>query len=67
MIAEIPEDYRRRDRERGQALLDAFAAAVNADHDDVICIARHQACFMRDEIERLRQVEASSWGVSCQS
>lgn len=47
--------YEKMDQEHGAALLDAFIAVVNADHDDVIEVTRTHACYMRDEIERLRK------------
>lgn len=64
MISAISEDFRRKDRERAQALLDAFIKLVNSDQHDIISVGRDHACLMRDEIERLRRVEAESWGQS---
>lgn len=48
-----------RDRERGQELLDAFISFVNADEEDAITISRNKGCYMRNEIERLRKIEAA--------
>lgn len=43
--------------ERGVTYLDNFIREVNADHTDVILVSRSNACYMRDEIERLRKAE----------
>ncbi len=51
-------DWGRRDMERGQAIIDSFISWVNADDEDAITISRTKGCYMRDEIERLRKVEA---------
>lgn len=50
-------DHVAKDREEAQRYIDAFIAAVNEDHLDVIPVGRDIGCMMRDEIERLRRVE----------
>lgn len=51
----MASDLKLSDQEKGQRTIDEFIRLVNADHDDVISMGRNQACYMRDEIERLRK------------
>lgn len=55
-----PRDFVKDDRTEAQRYINLFIAAINADHSDRLIVPRDVGCCMRNEIERLRRVEARS-------
>ncbi len=55
-------DYAAKDRAKGVQLLTAFIKWTNADGEDFLSLGRTDCCYMRDEIERLRDLERQYMG-----
>jgi len=54
----MANNFEEKDHEKAVILLDAFIQWTNADHEGSITLGRNQCCYMRDEIQRLRALEA---------
>ena len=54
----MTNNFEEKDHEKAVILIDAFIQWTNADHEGSITLGRNQCCYMRDEIQRLRALEA---------
>ena len=46
---------RKLDHNKGSELIDSLIQWTNADHEEQITLTRDQCCYIRDEIQRLRE------------
>ena len=51
------KSFEQREKEHAYELIDALISWTNADDEDAITLGREDCCYLRNEIERLREIE----------